>query len=433
MPWVYQLGQTLWTAMISRMSGGARVGMDSASILKHQTNSASCGGLEQTRRGRFSVLEGLYVMEACLAQSPSSILYNPFFSRNSRPGQELDAFQHLELIECLPRQSRYRGSDKAPAQGRQGCPGSLSTLRQNLQNLQLLVFHISTSPASPPCRASRSAPAMTRPATAHHDWEIAVTRSPWLDNGTAASKVHRPGMPSGGVWLSLRPWVRLAGARLAIQSIQEVQTVGRVARPWGRAVGDRTKAPRNTVSCLGFLLSPPLFSFSLLCPPFAQVWGYFIFLHSVLHTRTGQDPFRFLICCCSLSIFCLDGLSSFFFRLSTPVRSLLPVESLIIAHCRSLVFRVVSSFSVPERRIIHCRTYTTDRPYGRPIRLFNRHWKPCVCMALAAHWNSYFVDPEPKALNCPIHIYTKHHVATTGHGGCFPVGSVDNGYRGGNR
>ncbi|KAK0752058.1 hypothetical protein B0T18DRAFT_82776 [Schizothecium vesticola] len=180
-------------------------------------------------------------------------------------------------------------------------------------------------------------------------------------------------MPSGRVWLSLRPWVHPAGGRLAIQSLQEAQTVGCVARPWGRAVGGRTKAPRNTVSCLGFLLSLPLFSFSLLYLPFAQVWGYFIFLHSVLHTHTGQDPFRFLICCCSLSVFCLDGLSSFFFStfdarsLSTPGR---------VSHCRPrrlLVIRVVSSFSVLERRLTHCRTYTTGRPYGPPIRLFNRY------------------------------------------------------------
>ena len=120
-------------------------------------------------------------------------------------------------------------------------------------------------------------------------------------------------MPSGRVWLSLRPWVHPECGRLAIQSIQSVQTFGRVARPWGRAVGGRTKAPRNTVSCLGFLLSLPLFSFSLLSSTsLLRRFGDTFFLHSVLQTHTGQDPLRFLICCCSLSIFALTASLLFF-------------------------------------------------------------------------------------------------------------------------
>ena len=257
----------------------------------------------------------------------------------------------MELVECLPRRPCYRGSDKAPAQGSQGCPGLLSTLRQNLQNLQLLVFHISTSPASPPCPASRSAPAMTRPATGHLDWEIAVTLLEPLDLTMARlqAKFTDMGCQAGECGSVLRPWVHPECGRLAIQSIQEVQTFGRVARPWGRAVGGRTKAPRNTVSCLGFLLSLPLFSFSLLSSTsLLRRFGDTFFLHSVLQTHTGQDPLRFLICCCSLSIFALTAslLFLFDFRLSTPVRSLLLVESLIVAraNCWSLEWSAASQF-----------------------------------------------------------------------------------------
>ena len=61
----------------------------------------------------------------------------------------------------------------------------------------------------------------------------------------------QPRMPSERMWLSLDGNLPVdLGIKDSRLAIQEVQTVGPISRPGRLAVGDKTDAPRNTVSCL---------------------------------------------------------------------------------------------------------------------------------------------------------------------------------------